>query len=132
MVCYYASWSARRPGLGRFSPEDVDATVRNGSSFLHIYKFTSGVIRIVICSLPFFLNIKKSATESADQVFLFVVEIQFLSLKRKIGSKLKCTYMAAAAERYISTIESFMNYVMYEEIVNVLTQLDNENFAYQI
>lgn len=25
VVCYYASWSARRPGLGRFSPEDVNA-----------------------------------------------------------------------------------------------------------
>ena len=27
VVCYYASWSARRPGLGRFSPEDVNAEV---------------------------------------------------------------------------------------------------------
>ena len=24
VVCYYASWSGRRPGLGRFTPEDVD------------------------------------------------------------------------------------------------------------
>jgi chitinase len=27
VVCYYASWSARRPGLGRFSPEDVNPTM---------------------------------------------------------------------------------------------------------
>lgn len=26
-VCYYSSWSASRPGLGRFSPEDVSADV---------------------------------------------------------------------------------------------------------
>ena len=25
VVCYYASWSARRPGIGRYSPEDVNA-----------------------------------------------------------------------------------------------------------
>jgi len=27
VVCYYTSWSSKRPGIGRFTPEDVDVTL---------------------------------------------------------------------------------------------------------
>ena len=27
VVCYYTSWSSRRPGIGRFSPEDIDVSL---------------------------------------------------------------------------------------------------------
>ena len=38
-VCYYSSWSASRPGLGRFSPEDVSAEVNVSSEKIAQFSF---------------------------------------------------------------------------------------------